>query len=155
MSVKLESLAFFKDLPAEDRSLLFKRFEEISLEQDAVIFTQGDRATWLYILVQGEVKISFKPDDGEPMTVSELAPGGVFGWSAVLGHGNYTSSAISLSDSRALRITGNALRTLSAERPDIGVILLEGLATVIADRLKNTHSYVVQLLSDGLQGGKG
>jgi CRP-like cAMP-binding protein len=153
MSIKLETLAFFRDLPAADRVYLFEKFERILLDHDRMVFSQGDSATWLYILLEGKVKISFNPHDGEPMTVSEIAAGGVFGWSAVLGHRKYTSSAISVTHSEALRISGDALRKVTSERPDIGVILLESLAAVIADRLKNTHSQVIKLISDGLQRG--
>jgi CRP-like cAMP-binding protein len=153
MSIKLESLAFFQDLPDKDRNFLYKEFEEVSLGHEEIVFSQGDPATWLYVLVEGEVRINFKPDDGESMTVSEVDRGGVFGWSAVLGHGTYTSSAICMRDSKALRVSGDALRKVSRERPDIGVILLEDLAAVIADRLKSTHSQVIELISHGLHGG--
>lgn len=153
MSLNLNSLAFFRDLAPDDRAYLLREFERVALESQKEVFSQGDPATWLYVLVEGEVVISFKPHDGEAMTVTEVEPGGVFGWSAVLGHGNYTSSAITVLDSVAIRVTGNALRRVSSDRPEIGVILLEGLAAVIADRLRNTHSQVIELISQGLQSG--
>ena len=43
------------------------------------------------------------------------------------------------------------LRKLCEQHPDTGVLLLDRLATVIAQRLRNTHEQVVALLEVGLR----
>ena len=49
-----------------------------------------------------------------------------------------------------LRVRGSDLRTLCQEHPDTGILILDRLATVIAQRLKNTHEQVITLLKQGL-----
>jgi CRP-like cAMP-binding protein len=107
-----------------------------AFEAGSLLFSQGQPATHLYLLLRGKVTIRFKPDDGEPITVAELEPGGVFGWSAALGRGRYTSGAICQESSETLVISGAALRRLCQVDPETGVLILERLAEVIAERLR-------------------
>jgi hypothetical protein len=50
-----------------------------------------------------------------------------------------------------LRVRGEDLRTLYARHPDTGQQVLERLAAVIAERLRNTHHHVIELLQQGLR----
>jgi CRP-like cAMP-binding protein len=115
-----------------------------------IIFEQGQAANALYILLEGEVFIEYKPYDGPLLTVSRILPGGVFGWSAALGRKYYTSAAISHASSSAFCITRQNLHTICDQDPETGGILIDSLASVIAERLRNTHSEIISILSEGM-----
>jgi hypothetical protein len=76
---------------------------------------------------------------------------GVFGWSAALGRATYTSCAVSTKVSSAFSVLGVELKQLCEQYPDTGVIILERLAEVIAQRLQKTHAYVVDMLEEGIK----
>lgn len=82
--------------------------------------------------------------------MTEIEEGGVFGWSAALGRKSYTSCAVSIKPSLVLSVKGEDLTMLCEKHPDAGVVILERLADVIAQRLQNTHAHVVRLLRDGV-----
>jgi CRP-like cAMP-binding protein len=149
-SFDLNKFPFFNGLSKDDVSLLSKKFSRVELPQDTVIFNQGQRADRVYILLSGEVSIRFKPHDGEVIPVAELSEGDAFGWSAALGRDVYTSCAVTTKESTALYISGKDLRDLCITHPETGVLILERLAAVIAERLKNTHEKVVELLWQGV-----
>jgi CRP-like cAMP-binding protein len=130
--------------------LIVPRFAYEIFGKDEVIFEQNARAEKLYILVDGKVEIRFKPDDGEQLTVTEIEEGGVFGWSAALGRESYTSCAVSVTESKAFSVLGEELKQLCEQYPDTGVIILERLAEVIAQRLQKTHIHVVAMLQEGI-----
>jgi hypothetical protein len=46
------------------------------------------------------------------------------------------------------------LRRLCETHPKTGVVILERLAEVIAERLRSTHEHVVEMLRQGLTSGK-
>ena len=52
--------------------------------------------------------------------------------------------------SQMLRVRGEDLRILCEQYPDTGILILERLATVIAERLRNTHDQVMDLLKQGM-----
>jgi CRP/FNR family cyclic AMP-dependent transcriptional regulator len=148
---------FFDDLPLfegfsqDQRSLLQEIFTPCDFYVDSMLFAQGDPAEYLYIVVKGEVVVNYKPDDGPPLTVARVHRDGVVGWSAALGSRTYTSGAQSTEYSQLLRVRGYDLRKLCEQQPETGVLLLDRLATVIAERLRNTHEQVVALLELGLR----
>ncbi len=146
----LGNVPFFEGLSNQDVELLSKKFTTVSFPRGTVIFNQGDHADRLYILLLGHVSIRFKPHDGEVLPVAEISTGDVFGWSAALGRDVYTSCAVTTEDSKALSIRGNDLRELCTTHPETGVLILERLAEVIAERLKNTHQKVIELLWQGV-----
>ena len=130
--------------------MIIPRFAYETFVEDEVVFKQNAPAKKLYILVDGRVEIRFKPDDGEQLTVTEIEHGGVFGWSAALGRDSYTSCAVSVTESAAFSVLGDELKQLCEQNPDTGVIILERLAAVIAQRLQKTHAYVIEMLQRGI-----
>ncbi len=142
---------------------LFNHFSQSQLAQiepliegcrafaDQTIFNQGDPAEYLYILLRGEVVVRYQAYDGPVITIAHVQPGGVFGWSAALGRPAYTSGAACSEEAEFYRIRGQALRDLCTDFPETGVILLERLASVIAERLTSTHSYVLHILTEGVE----
>jgi toluene monooxygenase system ferredoxin subunit len=148
--ILLAKFPLFQNLEPSDIELLAERFERQAYPADTVIFAQSDPADKLYILLEGCVAIRFKPEDGEILTVTEIGSNGVFGWSAALGRHAYTSCAVCVQDSVALHIEGDVLRELCETHPRTGVIILERLAEVIAERLRNTHAQVIEMLRQGL-----
>ncbi len=146
----LETMPFFQGLPSADRERILERFRVKDHAAGEVIFHQGETADRLYLLASGKVEIRFKPDDGEPLTVSVIESGGIFGWSAALGRSCYTSGAFCTEPARSFSIRGRDLRRIYEEHPATGVILLERLAEVIAMRLTSTHAHVLELLRQGV-----
>lgn len=152
----ISSLPLFRrGLRADEIELLAARFNEEAALAETVVFHQGARADKLYVVQSGRLAIRFKPYDGEVLTVAELEAGDVFGWSAALGRRVYTSSAVALEDSRMLSIRGHVLRRLCETHPKTGVVILERLAEVIAERLRSTHAQVVEMLRQGMASEKG
>jgi len=152
MSIEaLKNCILFTGFSEKQLSALAGLFEGEHLQTGQTIFSQDDPAERLYVLLSGRVAIRFKPHDGETLTVTEIAQGGVFGWSAALGRRSYTSSAVCLEAGEALGLRGADLRCLCETQPETGVVILERLAEVIAQRLRSTHEQVVELLRLGMR----
>ncbi len=144
------SLFLFHDISPKHLEQLAPLFMPCEFIADSILFEQGDPADNLFAVVTGEVVVSFKPDDGPSITVAHVQPGSIVGWSAALGSRRYTSSAICTTYTQLLRVRGDDLRRLCLQHPDTGTIILDRLATVIAERLHSTHDLVLSLLQLGL-----
>ncbi|MGA2820134.1 MAG: cyclic nucleotide-binding domain-containing protein [Anaerolineales bacterium] len=150
MERDLGRVELFRGLEPQQLSLIAHLARQRAFQAGDIVFSQGQPATHIYLLLRGTVAIRFKPEDGEALTVAQLESGGVFGWSAALGHGRYTSAALCQSDCETLVIAGDALRRLCETHPETGVLVLERLAEVIAQRLESTHDQVLALLHQGM-----
>jgi CRP-like cAMP-binding protein len=142
--------AIFEDLNEDMINLLTPLFEVFSCQPGTVIFQQGDRAEYLYLVIDGKVDISFKPYDGNPMTISHIDKGELFGWSAVVGSNTYTSTAMAIEGVKAYRIHGSDLLQFCREHPEAGKDILERLADGVASRWKDAHKQVQSILFPGM-----
>lgn len=141
----------FNGLDDTEMKLLRPLFEPYSCQAGTVILQQGSPAEFLYLITSGTVEMSFKPYDGNPITVSHVEKGGLFGWSAVLGSERYTSSAIAIENVEALRIRGKELRKYCLEHPEEGKNILEHLADGVSSRWKDAHEQVKSILAQRIQ----
>jgi CRP/FNR family cyclic AMP-dependent transcriptional regulator len=146
-----DRVQFFKELNPEHRALVQPLFIPCNLYAGTIIFEQGEITDYIYLVADGEVIVRFKPDDGPALTVAHVRPLGMVGWSAALGSSTYTSSAVCFSECHLLRVRSSDLRELCNKHPETGAIVLEHLATLIAQRLRNTHTHVLELLKQGMQ----
>ncbi len=147
----LDQLTIFQGMSRDQIKALDPIMELCEFPANCLIFEQGQLADYLYILIEGEVQINYKPYDGPPsLEVSRIARGGIFGWSAAMRHEVYTSSAITLEKSQAYRITSERLHQLCSKSPETGIILMKRIATAIAKRLDSTHGQILAILMEGV-----
>jgi CRP-like cAMP-binding protein len=63
----------------------------------------------------------------------------------------YTSGAVCALDSEVLRIRGTDLRTLCEKNPELGKVILDRLAGVIAERKQSQQGQVTSILASGMR----
>jgi CRP-like cAMP-binding protein len=154
MAVDLfDHLHLFDDLSVEQRELLRPLFDSCECHAGTVLFEQGEPATFLYLVIAGEVAIRFKPEDGQTITIGRVHDGDLVGWSAVIGRRLYTSTAICSEHTSLLRVRGADLQGLREQYPETGIMVIERLATVVAPRVQSSHLQVVAMLEYGLSNG--
>ncbi len=146
MLENLPCIPLFQDFNPDQSLLLKTLFERFTCAPGMVIFEQGTPATYLYLLLKGEVSIQYKPYDGPVITLTRLRDGDVFGWSALVGSPQYTSAIISETEIEALRIRGKDLLKLSTDHPETGKVIIDRLARVVSPRWKNAKEQVQSLL---------
>ena len=81
----MEDNPFLRGLTPEQHDLFSALFVPAHLARGQTIFRQGDSAAYMYLLMDGDVSILYKPYDGPRITLTALHVGDVFGWSSVVG----------------------------------------------------------------------
>lgn len=131
-------------------NLLRPLFEPFSCQSGTIILQQDAPAEFFYLVVSGTVEMSYKPYDGNPITVTHVEKDGLFGWSAVVGSEKYTSSAIAIENVETVRVRGSELRKFCVEHPEAGKEILERLADGVSSRWKDAHKQIKSLLVQGM-----
>ena len=144
----LETVPLFKDVDEHILQLLEPLFDAYTCPAGTAIFEQGDPAHYLYLILDGIVEILYKPYDGPPLTVINLAQGSIIGWSAVIGNATYTSGAVCKEDCQAIRMSKRDLHKLCAKEPDAGRIILDLLAESVSSRWHDAKSQIQVLLNE-------
>lgn len=148
-------IPLFHGFDSSQLSIVRPLFEDYSCAAQTIIFERGDKAKYLYFLIQGIVSIRYKPYDGPPITLTRLHDGAVFGWSAVIGSAKYTSSIVSETEVEAIRIQSRHLWELAGEYPEIGVTIINRFAQIVSPRWENAHTQIQSLLNSNRTEWKG
>jgi CRP-like cAMP-binding protein len=148
-----KQLSLFSGFTASHLALLKPLFIPYECFAGTVLFDQGDRADYLYVLVNGEVATHFKPDDSPPIPIARIRSTGVVGISAAIGRRYYTSTAVCTTDVLMLRLRAQDLQSLSERHPDIASQFIQQIAASISERLPGAQAQVYALLENGLRKG--
>ena len=151
MLKELTHFPLFKDLETADLKIIAPFFTARTFPAGAIVFEQGERATCLYLLTQGEVTLRYKPYDGDAINLNRLRAGSVFGWSAVLGNSVYSSSVVCNTDCEVLVICGKDLRDLQELHPQTGHVVLDRLATSVSARRSDANAQVKSMIKKGVK----
>lgn len=106
----------------------------------AFLFRYGEAAEYLYILVEGRVRLSI----GDQGNVAHVVgnPGDAFGWSSLIERDNHTASAECLIPTRVTKIGKKQLASIFDHDPASGLQFYKRLATLIAQRLTDTYKLI-------------
>jgi CRP/FNR family transcriptional regulator, cyclic AMP receptor protein len=139
----LGNTPLFQKIRQQDWKLLSNLFHERKFEQGEIIFEKGMPGLGMYIILEGDVKIVGDDSEGSP-TFAELAQGDFFGEMAVIQEGVRNATAIAATPCVLIGIFRPQLRELLKDRPNLGVLLYERLARVMADRLRLADDLLLQ-----------
>jgi CRP-like cAMP-binding protein len=144
---QLGRYALFGDLSEEDLSLAAPYFSEVQVPAGEVLFRQNQTADLLYLVINGQVALRYKPYDGPEIGLTHVPAGGAVGWSTVTGGPVYTATAIASLPCEFLTIRGADLRLLLAEHPVSGERLLKRLAMAVSPRWEGAYRQVMSMIA--------
>lgn len=133
----------FVGLTGEELARIAELASEETYEAGELICAEREQADRLYILCRGRVQVhvqlqSALEPDGE-LTIEEVEPGRVFGWSSLVKQRRFTASARALEPATVWSIAAADLDELFDRDAHIGFVVMKQLAEVIASRLRHTR----------------
>ncbi len=141
----LRRYPFFAGLSEDQLRGIAMIAAEVSLPEKTVIFKGESEAQCFYILVSGEVELLYS-GGGEGRVVNayvgSIAPGEVFGYSALLEPYKMTTTARSEGPVSAIAIDACGLRAMCEVDNRLGYTFMQHLAQALAERL---HGVRIQL----------
>ena len=143
----LKNVAIFKDL--DDRELT--EIAEICREEKFVsgeyIFREGENGNRLYLIVEGEVRISRDvPGSGEE-ALAILKQGALFGEMAVFDRSERSTDAISNGGTKVITISRSDFELLLDFNRDIAYKVLWAVVRLLSHRLRSTNDSLKSFLA--------
>ena len=120
------------DIPAALAAAFSDQGMSRTFQRGTYLFHEGDAASEVYLLEDGEVEITSFTMGGHRRLVTTLTPPRMFGEFAVLGDITRTASALALTDVRVSSLRGTAFLSVIESNPDVARDLLRGLARFVA-----------------------
>ncbi len=109
-------MVLFADLDESDFSKIHAPIDDLDYAMGAVLAQEGERATGLFTLRSGMVKLVRTTSDGRERIVRVARQGDVLGLEAPV-HGKFDTDAVALSAISVCRIPLDIIQTLGAQSP--------------------------------------
>jgi CRP-like cAMP-binding protein len=146
---QLAKVAFFDGLTREGLRLVAQVASEERHVTGTLLFKHGDPGDKLYILVDGQVRISREvPGVGEE-ALAVLHGGDVFGEMALIDEGRRSADARVNANCRVLVVTRDAFEELLYLQKDLAYEVLWNCVRLLTARLRETNDKVTFLSATG------
>lgn len=129
----INQISFFEGIEDNVTKEIQKNCTEKTFEKDEIIFEKGDSAEHLYFLKQGKVDLVIKDQNKSICILTQ--PGEVFGWSAIVENGVYTSSSICKETTEVLMVNRDTIKEVFAVHPQAAVTFYQRIGSVFSKRL--------------------
>lgn len=137
----LRQVPLFASLRDEELAAIAPLFSEQQVGRHEFVFFEGDPPRWVYIVVEGRIKLLKYSEEGKVVILHLLHPGEMFGGVAAFGRRPYPFSAQALIPSQVLRIAGPDFHEIMSQYPDVSDQVIRELAT----RLIEAHETMKHL----------
>jgi CRP-like cAMP-binding protein len=117
--------------------------DEAVVPANTRIYSEGDPAEILSLIVEGTVDIQQTLGDGQRRTVDTLEPGDLLGWPAMVEPYRITCIATARTRTRLIKIPAPPLRALCARDPQLGYRIMGQVIKLLADRLEGARVQLV------------
>lgn len=120
----IREIKIFNHLKEEDIKRIEKHAIYFRVKKKGIIFNQGEKPEWFYILLEGKIKISKLSNDGREITIEFIDPGQFFGTLALIRGFSYPATASALEDCKILKIPSGLFLDIYNRYPEINNLIL-------------------------------
>lgn len=145
----ITSIPLFFDLSSSQVENIAGLSDLIEIDPGDTLMEEGDHLDFLYLLLEGEVKVTiFVPTIGMVNT-SVLGPFDILGWSAMTPIVRQrTGTVTAVTHCHLLRIQSKPFASLCEKDHDIGYCVYRRMANVVARSFLSTRLYLMNLIAD-------
>jgi CRP/FNR family cyclic AMP-dependent transcriptional regulator len=154
--LNLKKIPFLSELPDEDLNALAAKAKSVIFSKQAIIITEGDETSSLYIILSGKVRVFSSDEKSKEVTLMIQESGSYFGELALLGDEPRSASVESLEKTACGIISKDDFKYWLASHPDVAIGLLRFLVKKIRHltekvkqmALSNVYERTIKVLQD-------
>lgn len=135
----LRGIQFLRDLSDELIDQLAEVAQIVEFPAGTVIFRQGESASTLYLVVEGNVSLEVCAAGVGCKRILTVGSGELLGWSPVLEQGRLTATARAMSDAQAVAFSGPQILAICEQNPRFGYEFMKRAALALGKRLNATR----------------
>ena len=136
----LRRLKVLADMTDDQLDRFCQFMEVLRLPQRATIVKQGDRGDAMYLVVQGELRVSMKVA-GIETVLAILQPGDFFGDISLFDHGPRSADVIADTSTVVLKLSASAFAAMAKEAPDLATPFLLAIGRTLTSRIRVANKH--------------
>ena len=136
----LKQVPIFEELPNREIQNIARIAYQRYYHENEIIIHEGDAAAGMYIIMEGEVKVTKELEDGTVIYLTTLGDGAFFGDVGLLDNSPRTATVIAIRDSKIIGFFRPELLHLMDADPKLASKVIFKLAQILAARLRFTNN---------------
>lgn len=143
---KIKGQSIFAEFTDEELDELLDLLDPVEAQDGDVIVKQDDRGDCMYIVVEGEARITHRRA-GRSIGLGIIRPGDFFGEIALVDYGPRSADVIAMGRCTLLKITQATISALAGVYPSAAFKFLIAVGRILVSRLRASNQrYVDSLL---------
>lgn len=142
----LRSMLILENLTDEMLDLLIPFIEVHQYESREVIFREGDRSEYFYMIRSGKVLLEKRISSKITVSIASIKPGLSFGWSALL-RDPLRLDAVCSEPSTIYKLEAKESMQLMEDNPKMGYMVYRNLIRIVQRRLDLRTEQFVRVIS--------
>ena len=143
---ELRQLDALKTLGDEEIAQLAQLAICRTISAGTILFAEGDEHSRIYFVADGNLHLQMARSQAAKQTLLSIGAGELLAWSAIVGPGAMTASAIAAEQSRVIELPVGELQRLFESDPSLGYHFLKIVALALSRRLLATRLQLLDLL---------
>lgn len=135
---KMEIRDIFTFLQPEMVDAISNAAEMIRLRRGDTVYSKGENASHLYVLLKGQVALRLPGKGGFNVLIDEISPGGMFGSCICFALDCYALTAQCMGDSQLLKIDAGVLKNRMDEDLRMGYAIQSRISQIYFNRYIDT-----------------
>ena len=127
----------FSELGEREMNAILQFCREECFYPETILFEDGEPAQKMYVLVEGEIKLYYAIGEAGMVEVDKVAPGGIFGCSALVPPYIHPSTALAKTRIKVLELDAVGLRGLFDDDPRLAVSIQQHVMRCLLDCIIN------------------
>lgn len=140
----LKDINVLKSLKDEDLKILEVSLKIQKVKKREIIFNEGDKSEWLYVLINGKVKISKIAKDGKEIVLEIIDEKDFFGALAVIKGIPYPANAVALEDCEVGKIPSRIFLSVVKKYPHIESEILYHVTTRLKSGIESLKNIAIE-----------
>jgi CRP/FNR family transcriptional regulator, dissimilatory nitrate respiration regulator len=142
----LEKVALFKELEPSEIRRIAAHTQRLELERGDILFRMGDQPQGFFLVIFGQVKLSFMSLRGDEKVVEVVGPGQTFGEAVMFVPRPYPVTAQALGDALLLRVSRQVVFEELDRDPKFAARIIAGLS-------RRIHGLMADLEANSMYSG--
>lgn len=143
----LRRIPLFSQLPDGALVDIGALCHEARLPRNSVLFTEGQPADSLYIVISGQIKVSKQSEGGQETILRVISEGELLAIIAALGEDSYPASAETMSEASVWRIFAPEFQDLIPRYPALALAVIQ----ILKSHVKETQEMLRQLAAERVE----
>lgn len=135
---------FLRDFDSQAEQELYEIGLSVAVNKDQLIFNAGSPGEYVYILLEGRIKIYELTSDGKEVIHWFCFPGELFGLAEIVRGGRRTVAAQACSNVKVLKIKHSEFVTFMQHYPDVSLRIID----LLSCRLRELGDVITNLVAD-------